>query len=85
MANIRSEFVFTVTALDERPTNVQRSAVARVLITVTRDSGPPQFVNAPYETTININQALNTSVFRLSAVDTDRSVSGSYDLFVIIT
>lgn len=70
----RNTFLFTVTCVDDRPTGVQRNAEARVEILVLRDSGPPQFANTPYTTTVAINQAINISFFTVHAVDNDLKV-----------
>ncbi|WAQ96419.1 CELR3-like protein [Mya arenaria] len=71
IGEFRNEFTFTITALDNRPQMVQRSAEASVTINVQRDSGPPRFVNAPYSVSIPINQDVNTTIFTVSAVDDD--------------
>ena len=42
-----------------------------VTITVLRDSGPPRFLNAPYEINVPINNAVNSSVFQVVAEDPD--------------
>ncbi|WAQ95445.1 FAT4-like protein [Mya arenaria] len=69
--SVRSRFTFTVTAVDNRPLSVQKTSQASVTINVLRDSGPPQFVNTPYRTTIPINQGINTTFYTVSAIDND--------------
>lgn len=71
----RNTFTFTVRAVDDRPTAVQRNAEASVQITVLRDSAPPRFVNTPYITSVAINQRVNTTFYRVQAVDNDLKVN----------
>lgn len=72
--SLRNQFSFTVQALDNRPQGVQRVAEASVTINILRDSGPPRFVNIPYITSIPITTAINSSVYRVQAVDSDLKV-----------
>lgn len=74
----RNSFSFTVRAVDDRPTAVQRTAEASVQITVLRDSAPPRFVNTPYVTSVAINQRVNTTFFRVQALDNDLKVKMHY-------
>ena len=70
----RSTFTFTVRVVDDRPTSVQKSDQASVEITVLRDSAPPRFVSTPYITSVPINQAVNSTVYTVRAVDSDLKV-----------
>lgn len=72
--SVRNQFSFTVQALDNRPQGVQRVAEASVTINILRDSGPPRFVNTPYITSIPITTAINSSVYRVQAIDSDLKV-----------
>ena len=65
---------FSVRAVDDRPTGVQRTSDAQVTISVLRDSGPPTFVNTPYVTSVPINQRVNTTFYSVRAVDSDLKV-----------
>ena len=68
---------FNVRATDNRPSTVARSAESTVVITIIRDSGPPQFVNTPYITSVPINKAINSSFFNVQAIDNDLRVGFS--------
>jgi hypothetical protein len=67
-----------VRATDNRPASVARTAEATVVITIIRDSGPPQFISTPYITSVAINQAVNTSFFNVQAIDNDLRVSSFF-------
>ena len=60
--------------MDDRPTGVQRTSEAQVIISVLRDSGPPTFVNTPYSTSVPINQQVNTTFYSVRAIDNDLKV-----------
>lgn len=67
-------FQFRVTAYDNRPLGVQKTAVASVRINIARDSGPPQFISTPYNTLVDINTPIQMSVFKIQAIDNDLQV-----------
>ena len=73
--DIISFLQFQVRATDSRPLGVVRSAEATVVITITRDQGPPVFTRTPYSTVVPINQAVNTTFYTVSAFDNDLRVS----------
>lgn len=61
----------TVRATDNRI----RSALATVRIFITRQiNQPPVFVNTPYETTIESSRQINSTVYTVTAVDSDLQV-----------
>ncbi|GFN78435.1 protocadherin fat 4, partial [Plakobranchus ocellatus] len=63
-------YTLTVVARDNRG----RSAFASVRIIISRVTDqPPVFVNTPYRTTIDVNRAVNSTVFRVTAIDPDAS------------
>ncbi len=58
-------------ASDNRAANIVKLSRSTVIITVQRDSGPPRFLNSPYNVEVGIQQLLNTSIFTVFAVDPD--------------
>ena len=70
-------YSLTVRAEDNRG----RTALASVRIFIQRviDS-PPQFVNTPYRTSISVNQAINTTIYQVSAIDPDNQSPVLYNL-----
>ncbi|RUS85645.1 hypothetical protein EGW08_006591, partial [Elysia chlorotica] len=63
-------YTLTVVARDNRG----RSAFASVRIIISRVTDqPPVFINTPYRTTIDVNRAVNSTVFRVTAIDPDAS------------
>lgn len=64
----------TVRAEDNRGRS--NLASVRVIIVRVTDS-PPQFLDTPYRTTVDVNRAINSTVYRVRAVDPDGLVSGS--------
>ena len=74
--NYRSIFYFfskiSVRASDQRiPERVDDSVV---VVDIIRDRNPPQFIREPYQVQINDNQALNQTIYTVSAVDQDLKV-----------
>ena len=68
-------------AQDNRQPNVQRTTRVTVTITILRDSGPPRFMNTPYEVRVPINRAVDSVVSFVEATDADLRVA---DLFFFI-
>ena len=64
----------TVRAEDNRGRS--NLASVRVIIVRVTDS-PPQFLDTPYRTTVDVNRAINSTVYRVRAVDPDGLVSSS--------
>lgn len=67
----------TVRAEDNRGRS--NLASVRVIIVRVTDS-PPQFVDTPYRTSVDVNRAINSTVYRVRAIDPDGLVSGLWAL-----
>lgn len=85
-----SQFDFSVHVTDQR--SDEKTAEASVSISITRDQLPPQFIAAPYTAEVSENQAVNTSVLKVTAQDPDpqgqlmfelRGVAPATDYFYI--
>ena len=63
---------FTVVVSDQRAN--EKQAEVRVTVIVTRDDGPPRFSGAPYTTDVSENAAVDQSVAKVFAIDTDQQV-----------
>lgn len=62
-------FQFNVVASDQ--SQPARSATATVIVNVLRSNFPPVFVNTPYSTGASIGIAVGTSIYRVTATDSD--------------
>ncbi|XP_055954920.1 protocadherin Fat 4-like [Patella vulgata] len=65
-------YTFNIIASDNGIPRRSTLTPAAVTITVDRNLFAPIFVNAPYESLVNVNQALNVVVDRVNATDADR-------------
>ena len=70
---VQQVYRFNVRVTDGRQTNTGETE-ATITITVRPLEGPPEFTGTPYSTTVFINQAVNSTFFRVSAIDTDLRV-----------
>ena len=52
-----------------------RCGQSQAVISITRDQGPPFFINTPYSTAFNNLNAINSSVLQTTARDNDLKVS----------
>ena len=58
--------------------NRGRSNLASVRVIITRVTDlPPVFQNVPYRTSVDVNRAINSTVFQVLAVDPDGLVSAA--------
>lgn len=64
---------------DQRVTQ-ERIDTSTVVVNVQRDQFPPVFQNMPYGVSITDSQALNTTIYTVSAVDADLRVSDRMDI-----
>lgn len=64
---------------DQRVTQ-ERIDTSTVVVNVQRDQFPPVFQNTPYGVSITDSQALNTTIYTVSAVDADLRVSERMDI-----
>ncbi|XP_035826838.1 protocadherin Fat 4-like [Aplysia californica] len=71
IAALQNQYAFEVEASDNRASSIIKRSRVTVTISILRDSGPPRFVNTPYEINVPINQAVNSSVFQVVATDPD--------------
>lgn len=72
----------SVRASDQRvPERVDDSVV---VVDIIRDQNPPVFTNEPYGVTITDNQALNTSIFRVTAFDQDAQVKKKLSVTILL-
>lgn len=67
------KFQMVVQARDQRYPQ-ERFATAPVTIIVQRNRSPPTFLNEPYRTTVSENAFTGTSVYKVTATDTDLEV-----------
>ncbi|XP_046579035.1 protocadherin Fat 4-like [Haliotis rubra] len=63
------QFRFNVIASDQ--SNPERTSTANVIVNIIRDEAPPQFVQLPYDTVVLETTNIGTSVYRVSAIDSD--------------
>ncbi|XP_076458561.1 protocadherin Fat 4-like [Babylonia areolata] len=70
-------YTLTVRAEDNRG----RSNLASVRVIITRiTDNPPVFQNIPYRTSVDVNRAINSTIYRVSAVDPDGTSPVRYNL-----
>lgn len=77
--NKLSLYQITVRVTDQRVTQ-ERIDTSTVVVNVQRDQFPPVFQNTPYGVSITDSQALNTTIYTVSAVDSDLRVSERMDI-----
>lgn len=77
--NKLSLYQITVRVTDQRVTQ-ERIDTSTVVVNVQRDQFPPVFQNTPYGVSITDSQALNSSIYTVSAVDSDLRVSERMDI-----
>lgn len=69
-------FQITVRVTDQRVTQ-ERIDTSTVVVNIQRDQFPPVFQRTPYSVSISDNQVLNTTIYTVTAVDSDLRVSGA--------
>lgn len=74
-----SLYQITVRVTDQRVTQ-ERIDTSTVVVNVQRDQFPPVFQNTPYGVSITDSQALNSTIYTVSAVDSDLRVSERMDI-----
>lgn len=77
--NKLSLYQITVRVTDQRVTQ-ERIDTSTVVVNVQRDQFPPVFQNTPYGVSITDSQALNSTIYTVSAVDSDLRVSERMDI-----
>lgn len=66
-------------AADDNAAVNPKSASATVIINITRDKQPPNFVADPYVTTVTYDIPFGTSIYQATATDPDLIVSTHAD------